>query len=88
MAAVVVVAPGAASASVSSVPDVSVTVTGTVYAMVRIGNRTIIGGDFTAVGGVTRHNAAAIRLYEQCGFTPFTTIEVHRGTPSQVLTWP
>ncbi len=61
LAAVVLVAPGVASASVSSVPDSTAAVTGTVYAMARIGNRTIIGGDFTAVGGVARHNAAAIR---------------------------
>ena len=50
-----------ASASVSTVPDSTATVTGTVYAIARIGNRTIIGGDFTAVGGVARRNAAAIR---------------------------
>src|SRR3954468_20315706 len=50
-----------ASASVSTVPDSTAAVTGTIYAMARIGNRTIIGGDFTAVGGVARRNAAAIR---------------------------
>jgi ribosomal protein S18 acetylase RimI-like enzyme len=32
-------------------------------------------------------NASAIALYERSGFVPATTIEVHRGTPSQVLTW-
>ncbi len=33
-------------------------------------------------------NAAAISLYEHCGFTTVARIEVHRGTPSRVLTWP
>lgn len=32
-------------------------------------------------------NAAALRLYEKCGFVPHARIEVHRGTPSEVLVW-
>jgi ribosomal protein S18 acetylase RimI-like enzyme len=32
-------------------------------------------------------NATAIRAYERMGFHPFTTIEVHRGTRSSVMTW-
>lgn len=42
------------------------------------GARVVVGAD----------NDAAIRLYERCGFTKVARIEVHRGTPSQVLTWP
>jgi ribosomal protein S18 acetylase RimI-like enzyme len=42
------------------------------------GARVVVGAD----------NEAAIRLYEQCGFAKVARIEVHRGTPSQVLTWP
>ncbi|MEO6628600.1 MAG: hypothetical protein ABIP03_08525 [Aquihabitans sp.] len=44
----------------ASVPQPSAAVTGTVYAVAQVGDRTIIGGDFTAVGGVPRQNAAAI----------------------------
>ena len=33
-------------------------------------------------------NEEAIRLYERCGFSPAGRVEVHRGTTSQVLTWP
>jgi ribosomal protein S18 acetylase RimI-like enzyme len=40
--------------------------------------RVVVGAD----------NDAAIRLYEACGFTKVVRVEVHRGTPSQVLTWP
>jgi ribosomal protein S18 acetylase RimI-like enzyme len=40
--------------------------------------RVVVGAD----------NAAAIALYQRSGFKPTATIEVHRGTPSQVLTWP
>jgi hypothetical protein len=61
VAAAVLVAPMAAGASVNPTPEGSAAVTGTVYAMARVGTRTIIGGDFTAVGGVARKNAAAIR---------------------------
>ena len=42
------------------------------------GARVVVGAD----------NDSAIRLYERCGFTKAARIEVHRGTPSQVLTWP
>jgi hypothetical protein len=61
LATAVLVAPLAAGASVNPAPETSAAVTGTVYAMARIGTRTIIAGDFTAVGGVARKNAAAIR---------------------------
>jgi ribosomal protein S18 acetylase RimI-like enzyme len=37
---------------------------------------------------VAADNADAIALYRRSGFNPSETIEVHRGTPSQVLTWP
>ncbi len=50
-----------AAAGVSATPDPTANVTGTVYAVAQLGDRTIIGGDFTAVGGVARRNAAAIR---------------------------
>jgi ribosomal protein S18 acetylase RimI-like enzyme len=40
--------------------------------------RVVVGAD----------NEAAIGLYESCGFTRAARTEVHRGTPSQVLTWP
>jgi hypothetical protein len=58
--AAVVGTPIAASASVSATPEVTAGVTGKVYAIARLGNRTFIGGNFTAVGGVPRRNAAAI----------------------------
>jgi ribosomal protein S18 acetylase RimI-like enzyme len=44
-----------------------------------------VGGVRVVVG---EGNDAAIGLYEHCGFTKAARIEVHRGTPSQVLTWP
>jgi ribosomal protein S18 acetylase RimI-like enzyme len=37
---------------------------------------------------VGEDNEAAISLYEHCGFSRAARTEVHRGTPSQVLTWP
>jgi ribosomal protein S18 acetylase RimI-like enzyme len=40
--------------------------------------RVVVGAD----------NDAAIRLYERAGFTRVARVQVHRGTPSQVLTWP
>jgi ribosomal protein S18 acetylase RimI-like enzyme len=40
--------------------------------------RVVVGAD----------NDAAIGLYERCGFAKAVRIEVHRGTASQVLTWP
>lgn len=40
--------------------------------------RVVVGAD----------NDSAISLYERCGFTKTARIEVHRGTASQVLTWP
>lgn len=59
--AVVLVAPAVASADVSPTPDTTPAVTGTVYAIARIGDRTLIGGSFTAVGGAARKNLAMIR---------------------------
>ena len=52
--------PQAAFAGVNTVPATTAGVTGTVFAMTQVGDRTIIGGNFTAVGGVPRRNAAAI----------------------------
>jgi hypothetical protein len=60
-AVVVAGAPGAASASVSPLPDDTARVNGTVYAVAQVGDRTIIGGDFTTVGGQPRNHVAAIR---------------------------
>jgi len=57
----VLVAPQASQASLAGTPDVTAPVSGEVYAVAQVGNRTIIGGDFTAVGGVPRRNVAAIR---------------------------
>jgi hypothetical protein len=59
--AVLLLLPSAAFASVSATPDTTAQVTGIVYALAQVGDRTIIGGDFTAVGGVARQNIAAIR---------------------------
>ncbi|CAN5319212.1 hypothetical protein BH20ACT9_BH20ACT9_17340 [soil metagenome] len=50
-----------AAASPYSVADVTAGVDGTVRAVLQVGDRTFIGGDFTAVGGQPRNNAAAIR---------------------------
>lgn len=50
-----------ASASPSSLADVTAGVDGTVRAVLQVGDRTFIGGDFSAVGGQPRSNAAAIR---------------------------
>jgi hypothetical protein len=59
--AVAVALPVAAGAAVSTTPEATARVTGTVYAVAQVGTRTIIGGDFTAVGGLARRNLAAIR---------------------------
>lgn len=32
-------------------------------------------------------NEAALALYRACGFRTARTVQVHRGTPSEVLTW-
>lgn len=58
--ALVLVAPHAASASVSSAPDSTVQVNGKVFAIAQVGDRTIIAGQFTAAGGQARDNVAAI----------------------------
>ena len=36
---------------------------------------------------VAAHNEIAIGLYERCGFERAARIEVHAGTPSEVLVW-
>ena len=56
-----IVAQQHAFASVNVVPDYTESVIGTVYAVAQVGDRTIIGGDFTTVGGLARRNAAAIK---------------------------
>ena len=52
-----------ASASPSTTADVTagVNLGATVYAVAQVGDRTIIGGDFTTVGGLPRQHVAAIR---------------------------
>ncbi|CUR57336.1 exported hypothetical protein [metagenome] len=57
----VLAAPLAAFAAVSVTPDDTARVNGTVFAIAQVGNRTIIGGDFTMVGGQPRNHIAAIR---------------------------
>jgi hypothetical protein len=57
----VLVLPQAAYASVSAVADDTARVNGTVFAVAQVGDRTIIGGDFTTVGGQPRNHVAAIR---------------------------
>lgn len=37
---------------------------------------------------VAADNAPAIQAYRTCGFTDAGRVQVHRGQPSQVLTWP
>jgi hypothetical protein len=50
-----------ASASVAATPaDGTAQVDGTVYALARLGDRTIIGGEFTEVDGLPRLNVAAL----------------------------
>ena len=59
--ALAVAVAGPASASVTDEALVTDRVTGgVVYAVAQVGDRTIIGGDFTAVGGVPRNNVAAL----------------------------
>jgi hypothetical protein len=58
--AVVLLLPATAVAAVSSVPDDTDDVQGSVWGMAQAGDRTIIGGQFAEVGGVARSNAAAI----------------------------
>ncbi|WP_432479231.1 hypothetical protein [Nocardioides sp. GXQ0305] len=53
--------PQAAQASVSESTDSTPRVNGPVYAIAQVGDLTIIGGQFTTVGGKPRLNAAAIR---------------------------
>jgi hypothetical protein len=53
--------PQAAYASVSATADDTARVNGTVFAVAQVGTRTIIGGEFTTVGGVTHNHVAAIR---------------------------
>ena len=52
--------PGAAHASVSATPDATDRAYGKIYALGQVGDKTIIGGEFTAAGGKTRYNIALI----------------------------
>jgi hypothetical protein len=58
---VVAAAAQAAFASVSTTTDATPRVNGPVYAIAQVGDLTVIGGDFTTVGGKARLHAAAIR---------------------------
>jgi hypothetical protein len=58
--AVLMAIPPNAGASVSPTARATASVSGTVYAIAQVGNRTIVGGDFSAVGGTPRRNVAAI----------------------------
>jgi outer membrane protein assembly factor BamB len=49
------------TATLSTAPDDTARVNGTVYAVAQVGSRTIIAGDFTMVGGQPRHHVAALR---------------------------
>jgi hypothetical protein len=75
----VVAAPSSAFAIVSTTPDDTPTVNGPVYAIVQVGDRTIIGGRFTKVGGQPRANLAAIRANGTLDptFTPAVVGEVY-----------
>ena len=55
-------APSAAFADVSATPDPTAKVNGPVFAVAQVGDLTVIGGRFTAVGGMARLNVAAIQL--------------------------
>lgn len=57
----IVAAPSSAQASVSQTSDVTPRVNGPVYAIAQVGDLTVIGGEFTTVGGKPRQNVAAIR---------------------------
>ena len=59
-AALAVMAPATAQATVSTVPDDTAKVAGGVYGMALANGKTYIGGQFTKVGGKTRANVAAI----------------------------
>lgn len=60
-AALTMTASPTASASVTVSPEDTARVNGTVYAVAQVGDRTIIGGDFTTVGGRPRQHVAALR---------------------------
>lgn len=81
----VLVTPLAAQASVAIVEDDTARVNGTVYAVAHVGDRTIIGGSFTAVGGQPRDHVAAIRADGTLDptFKPDTdgTVYAVAGTP-------
>ena len=59
--ALVLATPVTASASVAPAPDPTAQVAGGVYALAQVGDRTIVGGIFTGVGGKARSNIAAVR---------------------------
>ena len=56
-----VITPGVAHASVSVVEDDTARVNGKVFAIAQVGDRTILGGEFTRVGGHVRNHVAAIK---------------------------
>jgi len=60
VAATMFVSPSAV-ASTGTVPENTAEVDGVVYATAQVGDRTIIGGQFTTAGGLPRSNVAAIR---------------------------
>jgi WD40 repeat protein len=59
-AALAVMVPATAQATVSTVPDDTAKVAGGVYGMALANGKTYIGGQFTKVGGKARANVAAI----------------------------
>ncbi len=59
-AALILLAPAAAQATVSTVPDGTAKVAGGVYGMALANGKTYIGGQFTRVGGKVRANVAAV----------------------------
>jgi hypothetical protein len=61
VAATLSVAPGASASTGSDPQNNTAEVVGVVYSSVQVGDRTIIGGNFTTVGGLPRANVAAIR---------------------------
>jgi hypothetical protein len=71
---VLIATPQPAGATTSTVTAETGRVNGTVYAIAQVGDRTIIGGEFTRVDGRLRNNIAAIRADGSLdlGFNPST----------------
>lgn len=59
--ALVLAVPPLAYASVSTTPDDTAAVAGGVYGLAQAGDRVIVGGTFTRMGGKPRSNMAAVR---------------------------